>query len=128
MGELAGKHVLVTGGAGFIGGAIVRRLLSEGCRVTVADLKPVTDPQVEAVTGDLRDPSVVEAAVQPGMAAVLHLAALTSVLKSVNAPWDVHTTNVDATAALLERARQVEVPSFVAASTNAVVGDVGDTR
>jgi UDP-glucose 4-epimerase len=126
--DLAGKHVLVTGGAGFIGSAIASRLLERGAEVTVADLKPSEDPRVESVVGDLREAANVTAAVQPGMHAVLHLAALTSVLKSVDAPTDFHTTNVDATAALLERARSVGVPSFVAASTNAVVGDVGRER
>jgi len=43
----------------------------------------------------------------------------------VHRPWDVYLANVELTAGLLERARQVGAASFVAASTNAVVGDVG---
>lgn len=53
---------------------------------------------------------------------VYHLAALTSVLESVQRPWEVHTTNVDMTARLLEAARNGAVEGFVMASTNAVVG------
>jgi UDP-glucose 4-epimerase len=82
---------------------------------------------VTAVVGDLREQANVDRALD-GADAVVHLAALTSVLKSVQAPWDVHTTNVEMTARLLEHARTGGVRAFVAASTNAVVGDVGRTR
>lgn len=128
MVDLTGKHVLVTGGSGFIGSAIVRRLLDSGARVTIADLREPDGPDVQAIVGDLREPANVAAAVTPELDGIVHLAALTSVLKSIAAPWDVHTTNVDMTAALLERAREVGVTRFVAASTNAVVGDVGRER
>jgi UDP-glucose 4-epimerase len=126
--ELSGKRVVVTGGSGFIGSAVVSQLLQEGARVTVADLRDPADDRVEAVVGDLRDRANVEAALTEGTHAVVHLAAVTSVLKSVTAPWDAHTTNVEMTAMLLEQARLAGVERFVMASTNAVVGDVGDRR
>jgi len=53
---------------------------------------------------------------------VYHLAARTSVIASVKAPYDVYRVNVDVTARLLEGARQAGVSRFVLASTNAVVG------
>lgn len=124
----AGQRVVVTGGAGFIGRAVVGRLLDAGARVVVADLHPHPDREVESVVGDLRDPAVREAAVTPGTDAIVHLAALTSVLKSVKAPWDVYRSNVEMTSGLLEQARLVGVERFAAASTNAVVGDVGRQR
>lgn len=128
MPTLAGQRVLVTGGAGFIGRAVVRRLLEEGAEVTVADLNPPAEPDVRAVVGDLRDPANQEAALDAGTFGVVHLAALTSVLKSVQAPWEVYRTNVEITSGLLERARAAGVERFVSASTNAVVGDVGRHR
>ena len=77
---------------------------------------------MRAVTGELEDPAVREAAVTEGTDAVVHLAAETSVLGSVQRPALVHRVNVDVTAALLELCRERGVPTFVLASTNAVVG------
>ncbi len=56
---------------------------------------------------------------------MVHLAAETSVLGSVQRPAQTHTTNVELTAGLLELVRQHAVPTFVMVSTNAVVGDIG---
>ncbi|HLI41039.1 MAG TPA: NAD-dependent epimerase/dehydratase family protein, partial [Streptosporangiaceae bacterium] len=120
------SRVLVTGGAGFIGRRMVRALLDEGHEVTVADLRAFGDPAVRSVTGDLCDPGVAERAVRQGRPdVILHLAAITSVLASVSDPVGTHRLNVDATARLLELAREHEVGTFLLASTNAVVGDVG---
>ncbi len=119
------SRVLVTGGAGFIGRRVVRALLAEGHEVTVADLRAFPDPEVRSVTGDLCDPGVPERAVSPGTDAIIHLAALTSVLASVNDPVSTYRLNVDATARLLEQARENEVGAFLLASTNAVTGNVG---
>jgi UDP-glucose 4-epimerase len=119
------SRVLVTGGAGFIGRAMVRALLAEGHEVTVADLRAFPDPEVRSVTGDLCDHGVAERAVRPGTDVIIHLAAVTSVLASVQDPVSTHRLNVDATARLLEKARENEVGTFLLASTNAVVGNVG---
>jgi UDP-glucose 4-epimerase len=119
------SRVLVTGGAGFIGRRVVRALLAEGHEVTVADLRAFGDPEVRSVTGDLCDPEVPERAIRPGTDVIIHLAAITSVLASVNDPVSTHRLNVDATARLLELARENEVGTFLLASTNAVTGNVG---
>ncbi|MGH9300046.1 MAG: NAD-dependent epimerase/dehydratase family protein, partial [Acidimicrobiales bacterium] len=118
-------HVLVTGGAGFIGRQVVRGLLERGDRVSVVDLKPQADESVRHVQGDLRDAAVTAESLTEDVEAVVHLAALTRVLDSINDPDGVFRTNILASHFLLERCRELETPSFVFASTNAVVGDVG---
>ena len=102
--------------------------MARGDEPVVLDLVDFPDPKVERVTGDMRDPAVVQAALTPGTGAVIHLAASTSVLQSMNDPHGVFTNNVVATEMLLERGRQIGIASFVLASTNAVCGDVGDRR
>jgi UDP-glucose 4-epimerase len=121
-------RVVVTGGSGFIGTHVVEALLARGDDPVVLDLVPFDGPDVECVTGDMRDPGVVEAALTPGTDAVVHLAASTSVLQSMGDPHGVFTNNVVATEMLLERSRCIGVASFVLASTNAVCGDVGPRR
>jgi UDP-glucose 4-epimerase len=85
----------------------------------VADKRDV--PGVD-VLGDLREAAVREAAVTADLAGVIHLAAETSVLGSVERPALVHGVNVEVTAELVELARQQGVRAFVFASSNAVVG------
>ena len=125
MGDGNRSQVLVTGGSGFIGRRLVRALLDTGADVTVADKRAFPDDAVRSVVGDLCDPSVVASAVRPGTEVIIHLAAITRVLLSLEDPAGTHALNVTATADLLEQARLKEVGSFVLASTNAVTGDVG---
>ena len=80
---------------------------------------------MRTVLGDLCDPSVVAEAVQPGTDVIIHLAAMTRVLLSIEDPVGTHRLNVDVTASLLEQARLQGVAAFLLASTNAVTGDVG---
>src|ERR1700749_5119891 len=84
------SRVLVTGGAGFIGRRVVRALVAEGHEVTVADLRAFPDREVRSVVGDLCDPEGPARAVQPGTDVIIHLAAITSVLSSVQDPVSTH--------------------------------------
>lgn len=121
------ERVLVTGGSGFIGRAVVEGFRRRGMAVTVADREPPV-AEIEGVTylkGDLNDPGMREAAVAPGTAGIVHLAARTSVLQSVEHPAETYADNVAVTQELLELARARGVGRFLMASTNAVVGDVG---
>jgi UDP-glucose 4-epimerase len=119
------SRVLVTGGAGFIGRRVVAALLADpaGHEVTVVDVRSHPDTErVRSVIGDLTVPGTIEQAVTPGTDVIIHLAAVTSVLKSVEDPVSTYRLNVDATARLLEAARENEAGTFILASTNAVVG------
>ena len=120
------SRVLVTGGAGFIGRRLVRALTAAGHEVAVVDLRPYAGDAVEMVTGDIRDDAVLARAVRPGTDTIIHLAAITSVVDSIDDPVGTYRTNVAATASLLELARTTGVTTFLLASTNAVVGNVGD--
>lgn len=128
MSDGSPSQVLVTGGVGFIGRRVVRALLDAGHKVTVIDRRPFADERVRSVVGDLCDPATIGAALgQPGQGAdvVIHLAAITSVLRSMEDPAGTYKLNVEATFNLLEQSRQRGVQSFLLASTNAVTGDVG---
>ncbi|NIJ10336.1 UDP-glucose 4-epimerase [Saccharomonospora amisosensis] len=122
------RNVVVTGGCGFIGRAVVAAFRRKGARVTIVDREPVTvaDEGVVAVQGDLADPEVRERAILPGTDGIIHLAAVTSVLRSVEMPAKTYSENVAITHELLELARMHGVRRFILASTNAVVGDVGE--
>jgi UDP-glucose 4-epimerase len=119
---VAGRRVLVTGGAGFIGSHVTRALHDSGADVLVADLFEAPHPDVESIQIDLTDTGAVDKALTAGVEAVVHLAAATSVLLSVQRPAETYAANVAMTAALLEQARQTGAGTFIFASTNAVVG------
>ncbi|MCK5849677.1 MAG: SDR family oxidoreductase [Kiritimatiellae bacterium] len=121
---------LVTGGAGFIGSNIVRRLLETGKSVRVLDnLATGRMRNIEALLGDLdfiegdiRDAAVVGKAVD-GVKNVLHLAALPSVVRSVEDPVTSNDVNVNGTLTVLMAARDAGVERFVFSSSSAVYGD-----
>ena len=119
---LRGSRVLVTGGSGFIGRQFVAGLSAAGVHVRVVDLKPHPDPTVDIVQGDIADSGVIAAAFDGGFDAVVHLAAVTSVLKSVEHPEETYRTNVAGTHRVLEGARTAGVKALVFSSTNAVTG------
>lgn len=119
---------LVTGGAGFIGCNVVRRLLLEGYEVRVLDnfstgsrdnLKGL---DVELIEGDLTSYHMVQRAVQ-GVDFVLHQGALPSVPRSVRDPITTTNVNVMGTLNLLTAAQEVGVKRVLYASSSSVYGD-----
>jgi UDP-glucose 4-epimerase len=118
---LQGRRVLVTGGSGFIGRHAVAELSRAGASVRVVDLKPHPDPDVDIVVGDISDADVISEAFAGGIDSVVHLAAVTSVLRSVENPGATFDTNVAGTHALLEASRAAGVGAFVFASTGGAV-------
>jgi UDP-glucose 4-epimerase len=119
---VAGRRVLVTGGSGFIGRQVVSGLTADGAAVRVVDLKPHPDPAVDVLIGDIADREVVSRALDGGFDSIVHLAAVTSVLRSVEHPVKTFETNVVGTANVLEAGRAAGVTSLAFASTNAVTG------
>lgn len=119
--------VLVTGGAGFIGSHLVRRLRQEGESVRVFDdlstgRRSNLDPDVELVAGDVRSPEAVEAAVR-GVHAIFHLAAMTSVARSWKQPVEVLDVNAQGTVNVVEAALRAGVGALVYSSSSSVYGD-----
>ncbi|MGH2791301.1 MAG: SDR family oxidoreductase [Actinomycetota bacterium] len=123
-------EVLVTGGAGFIGSNLVRRLLSLGHNVRVLDNLSTgsldnldgLEGSVDVVRGDIRDGEVVRQVCR-GVEVVYHLAALPSVSRSVRDPLASHEVNATGTLTVLIAARDAEVRRFVYASSSSVYGD-----
>ncbi len=124
------KHatILVTGGAGFIGSGLVPMLLNAGYRVRVLDnlssgsADALAAYDVELVTGDIRDAQTVDRAVR-GVDGIVHLAAHTNVIDSIQDPVMDYAVNVGGTLNLLMAAREHKVARFVFASSNAPIGE-----
>jgi UDP-glucose 4-epimerase len=106
----------------------VRAFLRAGAEVIVADQHAFAEePGITSVIGDLTNPEFRAHAMTGGapVDGVVHLAAITSVLRSAEQPQATFTMNVEVTQGLLELARQGKASRFVLGSTNAVVGNVG---
>ena len=121
---------LVTGGAGFIGSHIVRKLVAMGERVRVLDnffsgnmanLQGLDD-KVEVIRGDILDPTMLGKAMKE-VRVVLHQAALRSVPFSVENPALVNRVNVEGTVNVLIAARDAGVKRVVYASSSSVYGN-----
>ena len=124
-----GKY-LVTGGAGFIGSNICRRLVSEGVSVRVLDnlstgkksnLADIIG-QIEFVEGDMGDEATARDAMD-GIDVVLHQGAVPSVPLSVEDPARTHKHCIDATFNMLLAARDTGVKRFVYAASSSAYGD-----
>ena len=119
--------LLVTGGAGYIGSIVSRRLLGAGHDVVVLDslerghLAAVA-PEARFVHGDLRDAAAISDTVSQGFDGVLHFAALALVGESVRHPERYYHANVVGTMNLLDAMRDAGVPRLVFSSTCAVYG------
>lgn len=122
-------NCLVTGGAGFIGHNLVRKLLQCGHAVRVLDnfatvkrsnLDPYID-DIDLVDADLRDGEAVEEAAR-GIEVIYHQGALGSVPRSIKDPLTTNQVNVNGTLHVLEAARLNNVRRVVFASSSSVYG------
>ena len=120
--------VLVTGGAGFIGSHLVRRLLAENESVRVLDDLSTGRPEnlagceVVLIERDLVTDELGDAV--DGVSTVFHLAAVPSVPRSVSDPLGSHHAAATGTLRLLEAARKAAVRTVVTSSSSSVYGDV----
>jgi UDP-glucose 4-epimerase len=127
------RIALVTGGGGFIGSNLVRRLLERGDTVRVLDnfssgnRRNLADfvQDVEIVEGDLRSYERVHAAVR-GTEIVFHQGALPSVPRSVQDPLTTNAVNVEGTLNVLLASRDEGVGRVIFASSSSVYGSDGE--
>ncbi len=119
-GRASQRPHLVTGGSGYFGSLLLRRLRERGHPVRVFDLNDADDrpPEVEFVRGDIRDASAVEQAVR-GCEIAHHSVAMVPLAKDRHAFWSV---NEGGTRNLLEAARVMRVRKVVNISSSAVFG------
>lgn len=131
------KQVLITGGAGFIGTHLARRLLNEGYKVTILDifhpqihgtsqvLPPDITGNIRLIRGDVVDTSILREALM-GVQIVVHLAAETGTGQSMYAVTQYERTNMGGSAALYEvltSDRALAVERIVVASSRAIYGE-----
>lgn len=122
-------RVVVTGGAGFIGGNLCRRLIGTAGVTSVVVLDDLSTGaeanivglDVAFVRGSITDDNALDAAFD-GASAVVHLAALGSVPRSVNDPVASHLANTTGTLMVLEAARRHGGLHTVVASSSSVYG------
>jgi UDP-glucuronate 4-epimerase len=129
-------HVLVTGGAGFIGSHLVDSLLRDGCRVTAIDnFDPFYDRSLKLaniaqhrdgalwrlVEGDIRDAALLQT-LPADIDVIVHLAAAAGVRPSIADPVRYQEINVGGTQNLLELARARGIRQFVFGSSSSVYG------
>lgn len=128
-------HILITGGAGYIGSHTCVELLSAGYEVVVFDnfsnshpealrrVEQISKKPVVVVRGDIRDRAAMEAALrQYDCRAVIHFAGLKAVGESVEKPLEYYDNNVVGTLALLAAMRAVGVKTLVFSSSATVYG------
>jgi nucleoside-diphosphate-sugar epimerase len=124
------EKFLVTGGAGFIGSNICKKLVSQGCFVRVIDnlltgkkenFEGFLD-EIEFVEADMGDEKIARSSMKD-IDVVLHQGALPSVPRSVEDPALTHKHCVDATFTLLLAARDAGIKRFVYASSSSAYGD-----
>jgi nucleoside-diphosphate-sugar epimerase len=123
-------NVLVTGGAGYVGSALIPKLLAEGHKVAVLDLYLYgedlfdaykTHPRLRQIKGDLRDPAAVRDALW-GCNAVIHLACISNDPSFELNPDLGKSINYDAFRPLVRAAKAAGVERFIYASSSSVYG------
>jgi len=130
------RSVLVTGGAGYVGSALVPRLLEQGHRVTVLDwylygedlfADQAGNPKLREVKGDIRDLAAVARALE-GVDAVIHLACISNDPSYDLDPALGKSINADAFRPLVRAAKQAKVERFIYASSSSVYGVKADAN
>lgn len=121
------EKILVTGGAGFIGGNTTRLLCDESFDVTVFDNlstghRELVDKRAKFIQGDLSDPETIDKALK-GIDRVFHFAAVSYIKSSIDDPKGCFHNNVMGTVNLLEGMRKNGVKFIVNSSSASVYGE-----
>jgi dTDP-L-rhamnose 4-epimerase len=127
------ERILITGGAGFIGSHVARRLLALGHEVRVLDSlsdqvhadgeRPAyLEPEVDLIVGDVRDAGALERALD-GVESVVHFAARVGVGQSMYEIADYQAVNTYGTAVLLEALMDRPVRKLLVASSMSIYGE-----
>lgn len=119
-------HILVIGGAGYIGSHVVKELLQQGVRVSVFDNMSTGQsenlfPEADFIQGDILDVPALEKAMQ-GVDGVVHLAAKKAVGESMENPEKYAVNNITGTLNVLNAMAKYGVKNFVFSSSAAVYG------
>ncbi len=120
-----GKHCLVTGGAGYVGSHIVKRLVASGCKVRSLDvIEHSHEGDVETVAGDLRNYDDVRAACE-GIDTVFHVAAIINIMEIARPSVRrfVHDVNVVGTQNIVRASQDAGVKALVQTSSFSVTLD-----
>jgi len=121
------KRIVVTGGAGFIGGHMVDRLIDEGHHVVVVDnlstgaLENV-NRAAELVQGDVAEPQIMDSVFRKGADVVFHIAGQASTIRSFTAPEEDLRVNTLGTVNVVMKALEYRVPRLLFASSMMVYG------
>jgi dihydroflavonol-4-reductase len=120
-----GMTVAVTGGTGFTGAALIKRLLDDGYRVHALARSPlnIVSDSLEVIAGDLGNEDALFKLVQ-GVDTVFHIAAM---YRSEGTYEEFLAVNYDGTRALLDASRRAGVRRFIYCSTIGVHGTVAET-
>jgi UDP-glucose 4-epimerase len=124
-----GRHVLVTGGAGYIGAHLVRKLLEADFKVTVLDnlssgKREHIPAEATFVEGDLADLNLLrDLFASAEFEAVFHMAASIEVEESVSHPEKYYENNVSNTGKLLTAMHEASINKIIFSSTAAVYGE-----
>ena len=131
------KHILITGGAGFIGSSLADRALSDGYKVTAIDnfdpfydksikqkniVQALGNPNYSFIEESMSNTDAVCAKLTGNIDIIVHLAAKAGVRYSISHPIDYTETNVNGTVKVCELARRLNVDKIIFSSSSSVYG------
>jgi len=114
------SNIIVTGGSGFLGKHLCRRLLKEGHQVRNIDLRP--NDELETQIADVRDTDAIHRLINQ-VDCVFHLASLIEAGESVKNPQAFIDTNITGTLNVLEAMKANQVPLLIFSSSAAIYGE-----